>query len=96
MIYNSDNQKGSPIHEYLLKGQTWKLLLLNCVEANSSPMVRVMVTGPDITCRDCQPQLLLLHLSKYPSGVEDLLEFSFQINLCCESNYSFCIEQYFK
>ena len=56
-----------------------EFLLLSFVEANSSPMVRIMVTGQDITWRDCQLQLLLLHLSKYPGGMEDLLEFSFQI-----------------
>lgn len=57
--------------------QRWKLLLLIYAGASSCPTVRVMVTGQDIICKDYQPQLLLLHVSKYPSGVEDLLECSF-------------------
>lgn len=75
----------SPIHKYLLKSQRQAFIIKLC-GANSSPMVRVMVIGQEITCKDHQPQLLLLYLSKYTTGMEDLLEFSFQINPCCESN----------
>lgn len=48
------------------QGSKAQTLLLSWAEVQSSLLVRVILTGQDITCKDCQLQLLLLHLSKYP------------------------------